>query len=283
MPVEALERLQLKVLKAAVPLVMATGNYRDTTEQFPMTVTAVRSIAEPVRRITFHAPEFGQFTASGPDEYFALIFPARPGRQLVLPNADKVNVRTAVARIPEPQRPEMRWYTVRALRPDAGEIDVDIVVHGDGGPGSAWALRAAPGDRVGFRAAGSCYRPTAAPNAHRLFVADETAMPALYSVLESLGTDASGVTALLELPGACYDTPLAADVRPEVVVRGSAAPGSAALARLAELELPRIGYAWACGESALATGVRRQLVRRDLADRRSIMFSGYWKLGQARA
>ena len=156
MAVEALERLQLKVLKAAVPLVMASANYRDDWEQFPMTVTAVRILTEPVRRITLHAPEFGQFTPSGPDEYFALLFPARPGQDLVMPNADKVNVRTAVAQIPEPQRPEMRWYTVRALRPEVGEIDVDIVVHGDSGPGSAWALRAAPGDRVGFRASGSC-------------------------------------------------------------------------------------------------------------------------------
>ena len=95
-----------------------------------------------------------------------------------MPNADKVNVRTAVAQIPEAQRPEMRWYTVRALRPEAAEIDVDIVVHGDSGPGSAWALRAAPGDRVGFRASGSslpgprrpavrsCSSPTRPPCPH---------------------------------------------------------------------------------------------------------------------
>lgn len=76
MAVEALERLQLKVLKAAVPLVMASANYRDDWDQFPMTVTAVRTLTEPVRRITFRAPEFGEFIPSGPDEYFALIFPA---------------------------------------------------------------------------------------------------------------------------------------------------------------------------------------------------------------
>lgn len=280
MPVEALERLQLKVLKAAVPLVMAPANYRDVFEQFPMTVTAVHPHSETVRRFTFQAPEFERFTPSGPDEYFALIFPARPGQELVLPSADRVNVRTAVAQVPEAQRPEMRWYTVRALRPAAGEIDVDIVLHGDAGPGSRWALRAEPGDRVGFRAYGSSYRPTVTAGP-RLFVADETAMPALYSVLESM-TSTDGVTALLELPDASYDTPLAAAVTPEIVVRGSGAPGSAALARLAELDLPRLGYVWACGETGLASGVRRHLVKNNLADRRSIMFSGYWKLGTVR-
>lgn len=280
MAVEALERLQLKVLKAAVPLVMAPANYRDVVEQFPMTVSAVRTLSEPVRRITFRAPEFGRFIPSGPDEYFALIFPARPGQDLVMPSTDRINVRSAVARIPEPERPVMRWYTVRARRPEAGEIDVDVVVHGDRGPGSAWALRAAPGDRVGFRAHGSGYRApaTAGP---QLFVADETAMPALYSILESLDSTA-GVTALLELPDATHDTPLNADVTPDLVFRGSGAPGSAALARLAELDLPKVTYVWACGEASLASGVRRHLVRNDLADRRSIMFSGYWKLGQVR-
>ncbi|HEY7814687.1 MAG TPA: siderophore-interacting protein [Nakamurella sp.] len=279
MAVEALERLQLRVLKAAVPLVMASANYRDDWEQFPMTVTAVRTLTEPVRRITFRAPEFGEFIPAVRTST-SRIFPARPGAELVMPNADKVNVRTAVAQIPEAQRPEMRWYTVRALRPEAAEIDVDIVVHGDSGPGSAWALRAVPGDRVGFRASGSCYR-TPTGRGPKLFVADETAMPALYSVPESLDSTA-GVAALLELPDASYDTPLTADVRPQVVLRGSDAPGSAALTRLAELDLPKQTYAWACGESSLATGVRRHLVKNNLADRRSIMFSGYWKLGQVR-
>jgi NADPH-dependent ferric siderophore reductase len=280
MAVEALERLQLKVLKAAVPLVMAPANYRDDVEQFEMTVAAMRPLTEHVKRFTFAAPEFGQFRPSGPDEYFALIFPARPDQELVMPRADRVNVRTAVAQVPEAKRPEMRWYTVRALRADDGEIDVDIVLHGDSGPGSRWAMRAAVGDRVGFRAYGSSYRPTAV-SGPRLFVADETAMPALYSVLEKLES-ADGVTALLELPDASYDTPLAAEVTPEIVVRGSGAPGSAALARLAELDLPKLRYAWACGEAGLASGVRRHLVKLDLADRRSIMFSGYWKLGKVR-
>ena len=62
-----------------------------------------------------------------------------------------------------------------------------MIVHGDSGPGSAWALRAAPGDLVGFRAAGSALPTDQPPGARQLLVADETAMPALYAILESLG------------------------------------------------------------------------------------------------
>lgn len=277
---EALDRLQLKVLKAAVPLMMSPSNYRPKFEQFLMTVSAVQILSDDVRRLTFTAPEFGQFALTGPDEYFTLIFP-RPGQPMTMPDSDRVNVRNAVARLPEDTRPYLRWYTIRAIRAEAAEIDVDVVVHGDAGPGSAWALRAEVGQQVGFRAGGSAYR-TQPPGGHQLLIADETAMPALYSILESLPSDAE-VTAILELPATSFDTPLATAVSPQIVLRGSAAPGSAALEALRDSAIDGLDYVWACGESGLASGARRYLIKEHDVERRSIMFSGYWKLGKARA
>ena len=43
-----------------------------------------------------------------------------------------------------------------------------------------------------------------------------------------------------------------------------------------------LDYAWLCGESGLATSLRRHLVQEVGMDKRSITFSGYWKLGAAR-
>jgi len=262
-------------------LLMSPANYRDGDEQFRMTVSAVRELSEHVRRITFHAERFATFAITGPDEYCGLIFPARAGQPLTLPDPGRVNVRTAVARIPEAERPEIRWYTIRSIRPDAAEIDVDVIVHGDCGPGSAWALRAAAGDIVGFRAAGSAYRRQPA-GGRQLLVADETAMPALYAILETLPPGVDGVTAILELPDESYDTGSASPIRPQVALRGSGAPGSAALEVVRQGSVDGLRYVWACGESALATGTRRHLVKDRGVDRRSIMFSGYWKVGQAR-
>ena len=276
---EALDRLQLKVVKAAVPLMMSPSNYRPEFEQFVMTVSAVHDLSDDLRRITFQAPEFAEFALTGPDEYFTLIFP-KPGLPLAMPDSDRVNVRSAITRLPEDTRPSFRWYTIRAIRPAAAEIDVDVVVHGDAGPGSAWTLQARVGERVGFRAGGSAYR-TQPAGGRQLLIADETAMPALYSILESLPGDAE-VTAILELPSASFDTPLASAIRPHIVLRGAAAPGSAALAALQDSTIENLDYAWACGESSLATGARRFLVKERNIERRSIMFSGYWKLGKAR-
>jgi len=279
--VEAIERLQLKVLKAAVPLLMSPANYRDRDEQFTMTVSVIRELSEHVRRITFRATPFATFATTGPDEYCGLIFPTAPGQPLTLPDPGRVNVRTAVARIPEADRPEIRWYTIRSIRPEIAEIDIDVIVHGDSGPGSAWALRAVVGDVVGFRAAGSAYRPQPV-GARQLLVADETAMPALYAILETLPAEVGDVTAILELPDESYDTGSASSIRPQIVLRGSEPPGSAALELVRRSSVDGLRYVWVCGESALATGVRRHLVKERGIDRRAIMFSGYWKLGSSR-
>jgi NADPH-dependent ferric siderophore reductase len=42
----------------------------------------------------------------------------------------------------------MRTYTIRALRREACEVDVDFVLHGVNGPASAWATTARMGDRL---------------------------------------------------------------------------------------------------------------------------------------
>ena len=68
-----------------------------------------------------------------------------------------------------------------------------------------------------------------------------------------------------------------------VHVRGDGTPGSAVIPSLVgSTEVEGLAYAWLCGESALATGLRRHLVKKVGMDRRQILFSGYWKLGAAR-
>ena len=103
----------------------------------------------------------------------------------------------------------MRTYTIRDVR-GSGEqttLVVDMVLHLEGdlvGPGSTWASRAVPGDRIvvlaprrGYPYGGIEFTP--APGADLLLVGDETAVPAICTVLEQLPDDARG-TAFLEVP-----------------------------------------------------------------------------------
>ncbi|MCK2239185.1 MULTISPECIES: siderophore-interacting protein [unclassified Crossiella] len=274
------DRLQLNLLSSATSLVMAAPTAREDLDQFLMTVTAVRQVAPKVRRITFHATEFEFFARSGPDEYFGLLMP-QAGQQGVLLPAERMNVRAAIRRMPAAVRPELRWYTIRELRAADGEIDVDFVLHADAGPGSAWAATAKPGYLVGFRTGGSCYQPPASAR-HQLLAADDTALPALAAILSTVDDEAvAGLRVLVEVPGAEYRVPLDERVAVTWLTRDGE-PGAELVRTLRASDLPELDYAWVCGESGLATGVRRHLVKERGLDRRRVLFSGYWKVGAAR-
>ncbi|MFI6094597.1 siderophore-interacting protein [Lentzea sp. NPDC051213] len=267
----ALDRFTLKAATKAAELLMAPANRREVFDQFVMTVTAVTELSEHMRRITFHAPEFASFAVTGPDEYFGLLMAT--DRELVMPADDRINVRSSLRAMPEDVRPDLRWYTVRAHRADVAEIDVDFVVHGDAGPGTRWARRAEAGQKAGFRAGGSAYRPPTSGAV--LLAADETALPALAAILS---TETRPLHVFVEVPDPSFQL----DLDATWVFRGSDEPGSAVVKAIQDATLSTVDYAWACGESGLATGVRRHLVKDRDVDRKAIMFSGYWKVGSAR-
>lgn len=275
----ALDRLQLKVLTKAASLMMAPPATRDAYDQFTMTVHAVTELSPRLRRITFRANEFADYARTGPDESFVLLMPANGRDEVVMPSVDRMNIRQAIRQLPEADRPDMRWYTIRAWRQEQREIDVDFVLHGDAGPGTRWASAAEPGQTIGFRAGSASYRPPVGGGVE-LLAADETALPALSTILE---TGTSGTPQVfVELPDESFRGPLDADVPITWLYRGDEAPGSRLLPAVRDADLSTVDYAWLCGESAIATGLRRQLVRDRGVDRRRILFSGYWKVGQAR-
>jgi NADPH-dependent ferric siderophore reductase len=249
---------------------------------FPMTLTARRQVSGNTSRFTFNAPEFADFDPLGPDEFFALVVP-HPDHELpVLALDAHDDPRAVLLTIPAGRRPAIRWYTVRAHRPATKEIDVDIVLHGDAGPASSWANRARPGDRVGFREATAPYLSPG--SGHQLLVADETALPALAAILAAAPADLDA-TVLAEVPYPEDQPGIPTSVPIRWHHRGAAVPGSAVLPALAQLVshgLPELGYAWLCGEAAIATGARRMLVNDTGTDPDRIMFSGYWRVGQAR-
>ncbi|MBD3783660.1 MAG: siderophore-interacting protein [Micrococcales bacterium] len=262
----------------------STGIVRETFPQFAATVAEVHDLGGGMRRFVCEAPELRDFVPCGPDEYVGLLMPPA-GAPLVLPDPGPVNVRASVAALPDATRPALRWYTIREHDPVRGRVDVDVVTHGDSGPGSAWACRARPGDPVGLRASGALYRGFEV-GGRQVLVADETAVPSVAAVLDAWGgaDDARdhGVEVHVEVADpAVLD---AYDLGDAHVHVRTGAPGSAVVPAL-DLELSRrpgaIAYGWACGEASLAAATRRVLVRHGAA-RRSVFFCAYWKLGRPR-
>jgi iron complex transport system ATP-binding protein len=231
-------------------------------------------------------------------------------------------------------RGAMRTYTVRAarIRGSQPEVDIDFVLHGEGpdagghaGPGSGWAAQAAVGQRLtvlgpcaGSQAYGGVEwqppAPTPGVPVRVVLAGDETAVPAISSILEFLPQGYAG-HALLEVPSAGdVLTVTGGDVAVRWLPRNGRARGellrealidvmathaevaSAATAwpDLADVDVDHEVlwetpgparatdcYAWIAGEASVVRDLRRLLVRDLGVDRSQVAFMGYWREGRA--
>jgi NADPH-dependent ferric siderophore reductase len=183
------------------------GEATDPYILFQLLVRSVRPVGRSFVRVTFTGDDLQHFADNGDDQRIKLVLP-RSGEG---PGAVPPDRRGYVAwrDLPAARRCALRTYTVRSLRPAAGELDVDIVLHGAGGPGSRWANAAREGDPllvVGPNAASAAPTRAAAWNPpegrpYLLLGADETAVPAVEAILRGLPAGAHGA-AVLEVPSA---------------------------------------------------------------------------------
>ncbi|RPF20554.1 siderophore-interacting protein [Myceligenerans xiligouense] len=262
-------------------------------------VVGTKRVSPHMMRVTLGGEGIGRLTLQGYDQWFRLFMP-RPGQEnLKLPTTSSSWWYAQYLATPRSKRPYVRNYTVRAARGDLAEIDVDFVVHedadGSSGPGAGFATGCRTGEQVGLLDQGVGYNPR---HDHDwvLLVADESGLPAVAGICESLPAGMRGL-AIVEVPTAAdkqdFQAPPGIEVR-WVVRDGSprttsdagtgpdGVPGAAALEAVRAADLPDgVGYAFAVGESALATGTRRHLVNDRGMPRTHVDFVGYWKHGRA--
>jgi NADPH-dependent ferric siderophore reductase len=177
---------------------------RPAYRSFRVQVARVQRLSPHFRRVTFAGDELADFGTAGLDQRVKVVLPLPEIGFAAFPDVD--DWYAAWRELPAKHRNPFRTYTVRAVRPDEREVDIDFVGHGDAGLASAWAAAAAPGDelvligpdeRSSGRAIGIDWRPGDVQTL--LLAGDETAAPAICSILETLPDDARGV-ALIEVP-----------------------------------------------------------------------------------
>lgn len=286
-------------------------------------VSRIVDLSPSFRRITFTGPDLEYFAPHGLDQRIKLLLPVEGAgvSDIGTDDPEAVLAGTWYERwraLPHESRSPFRTYTVRRVRPQSSELDVDFVSHGDGGPAAKWLASATVGDELVIvgpdvrsihSATGIDWHPGSAREL--LLAGDETATPAICSILESLpaGTRAR---AFIQIPS--FDDALeietAADVEITWLVTGledrlrawaaeNREVWAPALSRQAQ-ELADIDvdlellwdspedstgefYAWLAGESALIKSLRRLLVTELGIDRKRVAFMGYWRLGKSEA
>ncbi|NQX33631.1 siderophore-interacting protein [Herbiconiux sp. VKM Ac-2851] len=237
-----------------------------------------------MQRVTFGGGDLDRFRFRGFDQWFRLAVPVDDRTRFErLPDTFGMGGYLKYLALPKGTRPVIRNYTVRAYRAEPAELDVDFVVHGDAGVAGPWASAVEPGSalaEVAFIDQGCGWSP--APHDSVLLVGDESGLPAVAGILRDLPRDATG-HAVIELFDERDRQPVSAPegVRVQWVTRSAeAAPGSAALPAVRELPaLEGRVAAFAVGESAVATGVRRHLVAERGLPKAAVTFCGYWKRG----
>ncbi|MPY91573.1 MAG: DUF2470 domain-containing protein [Acidimicrobiia bacterium] len=242
-------------------------------------VVAVADLHPHLRQVTFAGGDLATFAPRGPDTFLYLLLPP-PGRDTL--TIDQGFTWEQHAQMPEAERPVGGYYTVRRWRPDVGELDVLMVVHGNEGQASAWAQRARPGDTVALWGPRTAYHPP--PGCDRLLlVADETGLPAVAAILEQRPP---GLPARVLAEVASEAERQALPGAPEVEVtwlhRDGAEAGTTTLLVDAARALPPLGgrpYVWGGGESRAMTAVRRH-VRDDRGlGRDAVSLVAYWRHG----
>lgn len=205
-------------------------------------------------RITLAGPELAGFSATGPADHIKLFLPATD--------------------LFEAAR---RDFTPLAHRlvDGGGELDIDVVLHGENGPASAWALHAQVGDEV--RVGGPRGSRTATGVETLILVVDESAFPAAARWMNAVGPLADiTLIATSSLPANEY---FAADPR---VRLEQCSPGVDPILALRALRPFDEGtLIFLAGEAGQLVPVRRYLRHEVGLASNQLIASGYWRHGVA--
>ncbi|MFJ3939749.1 siderophore-interacting protein [Streptomyces parvus] len=252
-------------------------------------VTDIARVTPHMARVTFEADRLDASVGTSPDQQVKLCFPLPGQDRPVLPEEsdDATSWYYAFLAIPEDERPTMRSFTVRRRHPDSNALEIDFVLHGETGPATRWAGSAQVGDQLGMVGPSAVYsRPVSltdsiASSDWLLLAGDETALPAVGTLLEAL-PDGARAVAYLEVADAAehqsFET--AGDVTVHWLHRDGAGAGQSEVLVDAVREatfLPGRPFAWLAGESGTVRSLRRHLVNERKLDKRAIDFSGYWR------
>ena len=234
---------------------MKTDGIRRTRE---LEVFSVHDISPHYRRITLGGNELSGFPADETGGYIKLIF-----------NDSRF------------QFPLLRTYTIRNTRIEQLEIDVDFVLHEDGGPASLWAEQVKVGSTIEIGGPGP--KKLVDINADWFLLAgDMTALPAICVNLEQLPDNAQGFV-LLEIPCKLDCPPIAkpAGLALEWVINPHPGQNPDLLVNAIKAIPWQAGKPgiWTACEFKAMKELRKYYMKERGIDRKQFYISSYWKHG----
>ncbi len=255
-----------------------------------LTVERTERVSPHLVRVHLGGEDFAAFIGEADparltktDKYVKLLF-AKPELSLEPP----YDLEALRERLPLADLPVRRTYTIRSIDVATQTLAIEFVVHGDEGIAGPWAASAKPGDLLCFSGPGGVFEPSMNSLVPRLYLGDESALPAIAAALEATPASAHGLV-LLEV-GSEADRielrrPAGIEVRwlfREHADGTSAVHGTTLVAAACELPAPEVTpEVFAHGERGAMKELRVLLHDTWGIERRALSLSAYWALGRA--
>ncbi|WP_110669753.1 siderophore-interacting protein [Salinicola halophilus] len=239
-----------------------------------MRVTRVEDISPSMRRLTLTGEDLARF--DHPEEWHVRLH--LPPEGLAEPQWPRPTAAGGTHWPPAEKRAEVRYYTVRRLDLARGEVEIDFLLHEAPGPGGNFARRARPGDLCGM--AGPFGRGVTQAS-HYLIGGDETALPAIARLLETLPASAR-VEAWIEVETPADELELTIPDHCRVTWchrQGEWAP-SERIAEAVIAAMPAVCddlFVWFSGEAEPTHALRRRLKQEFRLHKGQHLVTGYWR------
>ncbi|CNH46360.1 siderophore-interacting protein [Yersinia mollaretii] len=238
-------------------------------------VKKVVDISPHLRRITFHSPTLEHYPSDCGGAHLKVFLPLAGQTQPELPILGEKGPVWPAADV----RPIVRTYSVRAVRPALGEIDIEFAIHEHSGPAVNFARTAKPGDWLGITHPGG--PETLLPVAtYRYLVGDPSSLPAIAALLESLPATAQGHAIIrVDTPQDVLDLIKPAGVELTWVIGGTDKTKDVVTQFCAlNLSMEESAF-WIAGEDSMVVQLRRYLRREKGCERQQLYAVPYWREG----
>ncbi|MFS7160198.1 siderophore-interacting protein [Serratia proteamaculans] len=238
-------------------------------------VSTIRDITPHLRRITFTAPDLRYYPANAAAAHIKVFLPLADQTQPDLPTLTENGPRWAADAV----RPIVRTYSIRAVRPELAEVDIEFAIHDHSGPAVDFARAAKAGDKIGISNPGGP-KPMLPEADFYCLAGDPSSLPALAALLETLPARSEG-HAFIRVDSAADVIDLKKPAGFELSwIIGGTEKTAELVTQFCALPQPQAETQyWLAGEDRLVVELRRYLRRDRQCERNRLYAVPYWREG----